>query len=132
MVNELTELSTYAGLKVSTKDIKVKTNSAEMKIKLNEETFEHVPEHNVGWTVDIKQGQHGNTIKKRNGMVWKKFKSLGQTIPKIIERDVMEFGVFPVLLRDAQTSSLKEKEKCTNIDSRRWRGENRKLQRATE
>jgi hypothetical protein len=44
-VNELTELNTYAGLKVSTKDTKVKTNSAEMEIKLNEETFEHVPEH---------------------------------------------------------------------------------------
>jgi hypothetical protein len=46
MVNELTELNTYAGLNVSTKDTKVKTNSAEMKIQLNEETFEHVPEHN--------------------------------------------------------------------------------------
>jgi hypothetical protein len=45
MVNELTELNTYDGLKVSTKDTKVKTNSAEMEIKLNEKTFEHVPEH---------------------------------------------------------------------------------------
>ena len=44
MVNELTEPNTYAGLKVSTKNTKVKTNSAEMEIKLNEETFEHVPE----------------------------------------------------------------------------------------
>jgi len=45
MVIEPTELNTYAGLKVSTKDTKVKTNSAEMEIKLNAETFEHVPEH---------------------------------------------------------------------------------------
>jgi len=45
MVNELTELNTYAELKVSTKDTKVKTNGAEMEIKLNAEAFEHVPEN---------------------------------------------------------------------------------------
>jgi len=44
-VNELTELNTYPGLKVSTKDTKVRTTSAEMEIKLKAETFEHVPEH---------------------------------------------------------------------------------------
>ena len=36
MVKELTELNTYVGLKVSTKNTKVKKNSAEMEIKLNE------------------------------------------------------------------------------------------------
>jgi hypothetical protein len=45
MVNELTQLNTCAGLKVSAKDTKVKKNSDEIEIKLNEETFEHVPEN---------------------------------------------------------------------------------------
>ena len=69
MEKELTELSTYAGLKVSTKDTKVKTNSAEMKIKLNEETFDHVPEHTQVGQLISSRGNTGTQSKKKwNGL----------------------------------------------------------------
>jgi hypothetical protein len=44
MMNELTEVSTVAGLQINTKNTKVMANSAEIKIKLNGETLECVPE----------------------------------------------------------------------------------------
>lgn len=44
MMNELTEVSTVAGLKINAKNTKVMENSAEIEIKLNGEALECVPE----------------------------------------------------------------------------------------
>jgi len=57
--------------------------------------------------------QAGITREHNKNEIWnglEKVKCLGRKILEV-ERDVMELGVFLVLLRDAQASSLKEKER---------------------
>jgi hypothetical protein len=45
MVNELTKLSTDAGLQIITKNTKVITNRNQIEIKLNGDALERVPEY---------------------------------------------------------------------------------------
>jgi hypothetical protein len=65
MMNGLTEVSTVAGLQINAKNTKVMANSTEIKIRLNGETLECVPECTyVPRTTDIIPGQHGKIYQK--------------------------------------------------------------------
>jgi hypothetical protein len=86
-------------------------NNPETEIKLNREALKYVLEYTYVGQLILFRDSSGKEIKKRIGLAWNKFKSLGFVLADIfhkleIKKDVLESCVLPVLLYDARTWSV--------------------------